>query len=124
VVSAFFQVWAGWCIEAMRCLQTFCLGVSVPPAVATLLFIGPLLLICYIVLPEQDAVLVITAETGNMQGEFNLVWQYLSENKWTLADVKKEFRAQIEMGLKKLPHVSHVSAHLSTRLSDEMLALK
>ena len=109
----------------MRCLQTFCLGVSVPPAVATLLFIGPLLLIRYIVLPEQDTVLVITAETGNMQGEFNLVWQYLSENKWTLADVEKEFRAQIEMGLKKLPHVSHVSAHMGcTRLSDEVLALK
>ena len=30
-----------------------------------------------IVLPEQDAVIAITAETQDMQGELNLVWQYL-----------------------------------------------
>ncbi|MEZ6064253.1 MAG: serine hydrolase [Planctomycetaceae bacterium] len=30
-----------------------------------------------IVLPEQDAVVVITANTGNMQGELNLVWEHL-----------------------------------------------
>jgi CubicO group peptidase (beta-lactamase class C family) len=30
-----------------------------------------------IVLPEKDAVVVITSETTNMQGEFNLVWKYL-----------------------------------------------
>lgn len=30
-----------------------------------------------IVMPEQDAVLAITAETPNMQEEINLVWQYL-----------------------------------------------
>ncbi len=54
----------------------------------------------------------------------NYPGQSILENKWTLADVEKEFRAQIEMGLKKLPHVSHVSAHMGcTRLSDEVLAL-
>src|SRR4030095_11673039 len=30
-----------------------------------------------IVMPEQDAVLAITAETPDMQEEINLVWQYL-----------------------------------------------
>jgi CubicO group peptidase (beta-lactamase class C family) len=30
-----------------------------------------------IVLPEKDAVIVITSETSNMQAEFNLVWKYL-----------------------------------------------
>ncbi|HEY2721528.1 MAG TPA: hypothetical protein VGI82_07375, partial [Chitinophagaceae bacterium] len=38
-----------------------------------------------IVMPEQDAVIAITAETPNMQEEINLVWQYLlpafKENK-------------------------------------------
>lgn len=54
----------------------------------------------------------------------NYPGQSISENKWTLADVEKEFRAQIELGLKKMPRVSHVSAHMGcTRLSDEVLAL-
>lgn len=30
-----------------------------------------------IVLPEKDAVIAITAETSNMQDEFNLIWKYL-----------------------------------------------
>jgi len=30
-----------------------------------------------LVLPEEDAVIVITSETMDMQGELNLVWQYL-----------------------------------------------
>ncbi|MEP6948543.1 MAG: serine hydrolase [Ginsengibacter sp.] len=30
-----------------------------------------------IVMPDQDAVLAVTAETANMQEEINLVWQYL-----------------------------------------------
>lgn len=30
-----------------------------------------------IVLPEKDAVIVITSETGDMQGELNLVWEHL-----------------------------------------------
>ena len=30
-----------------------------------------------IIMPDQDAVLAVTAETSDMQGEINLVWQYL-----------------------------------------------
>lgn len=30
-----------------------------------------------IVMPEQDAVVAITSESSNMQGQMNLVWDYL-----------------------------------------------
>jgi len=30
-----------------------------------------------IVLPDQDAVIIVTAEAPDMQGEFNLIWKYL-----------------------------------------------
>ena len=36
----------------------------------------------------------------------------LTENKWKLEEVEKELRAQIELGLKKIPRVSHISAHM------------
>lgn len=44
-----------------------------------------------IVMPDQDAVLAITAETGDMQEEINLVWQYLlpAMNKEKLPADKK-----------------------------------
>ncbi|HEX5167665.1 MAG TPA: polysaccharide deacetylase family protein [Cyclobacteriaceae bacterium] len=45
----------------------------------------------------------------------------VKENKWTLADVEKEFRAQIELALKKIPRISHVSGHMGcTNLSDSV----
>jgi predicted glycoside hydrolase/deacetylase ChbG (UPF0249 family) len=34
------------------------------------------------------------------------------ENPWKIDDVEREFRAQIELGLKKIPRVSHVSGHM------------
>ncbi|RYY53652.1 MAG: ChbG/HpnK family deacetylase [Chitinophagaceae bacterium] len=50
--------------------------------------------------------------------------QSVKENKWTIADVEKEFRAQIELALKHLPSISHVSAHMGcTRLSPEVAEL-
>jgi len=36
----------------------------------------------------------------------------LQQNDWTLEDVEKEFRAQIELGLKLIPRISHVSGHM------------
>ena len=30
-----------------------------------------------VVMPDQDAVVAITAETGNMQGELNEIWEHL-----------------------------------------------
>lgn len=51
----------------------------------------------------------------------------LSEQKWTIEDVEKEFRAQIELGMKKIPRISHVSAHMgcdSLRVDVKALARK
>jgi chitin disaccharide deacetylase len=36
----------------------------------------------------------------------------ISENHWTLADIEKEFRAQIELALKTIPRISHLSSHM------------
>lgn len=54
----------------------------------------------------------------------NYPGQSLAENAWTLEDVEREFRAQIELALKKIPRVSHLSGHMGcTRLDDEVAAL-
>ncbi len=46
------------------------------------------------------------------------------ENDWKLADVEKEFRAQIELAMKKIPRISHISGHMGcTGLTDEVTAL-
>jgi predicted glycoside hydrolase/deacetylase ChbG (UPF0249 family) len=43
----------------------------------------------------------------------------VTENKWKAADIEKEFRAQIELVQKKLPRVSHLSAHMGcTAIND------
>lgn len=48
----------------------------------------------------------------------------LAQNHWQLSDVEKELRAQIEMALKYLPGVSHLSSHMGcTGLSNETIAL-
>ncbi len=42
----------------------------------------------------------------------------------SLSDIEKEFRAQIEMGLRLIPHASHISGHMgSTFFSSEVRAL-
>ncbi|MFT3935313.1 MAG: polysaccharide deacetylase family protein [Chitinophagaceae bacterium] len=54
----------------------------------------------------------------------NYPGQSIKENQWKLADIEKEFRAQIELALKKIPRISHLSAHMGcTNLSDEVRAL-
>ena len=48
----------------------------------------------------------------------------IKENQWKIADIEKEFRAQIELALKKIPHISHLSAHMGcTSLSEEVTVL-
>jgi hypothetical protein len=48
----------------------------------------------------------------------------IKENKWLIGDVEKEFRAQIEMALKNIPRISHISAHMGcTEISDEVKAM-
>jgi len=43
----------------------------------------------------------------------NYPGQSISENQWKIADIEKEFRAQIEMALKKIPQISHISSHMN-----------
>lgn len=46
------------------------------------------------------------------------------ENNWQLADIEKEFRAQIELALKKIPRISHLSSHMGcTGITEEVKAL-
>jgi predicted glycoside hydrolase/deacetylase ChbG (UPF0249 family) len=48
----------------------------------------------------------------------------LAENKWKLEDIEKEFRAQIELGRKRIPRISHLSYHMGcTGLNGEVRAL-
>jgi len=50
--------------------------------------------------------------------------QSIMENKPELVDVEKEFRAQIEMGLKHLPRISHLSSHMGcSGISEEVREL-
>ena len=50
--------------------------------------------------------------------------QAISENNWKMEDIEKEFRAQIEMALRKIPRISHLSSHMGcTNLSEEVKAL-
>lgn len=54
----------------------------------------------------------------------NYPGQSIKENTWNIADIEKEFRAQIEMALKKIPRISHISAHMGcTELSPEIKAM-
>ncbi len=51
---------------------------------------------------------------------FPMIWpndnfgpdQALKEQSWTLDDIEKEFRAQIEMAVEHLPHVTHLTGHM------------
>ena len=50
--------------------------------------------------------------------------QSIKEHDWTLADVEKEFRAQIELALKLIPNISHISAHMGcTDMTEEVRQL-
>lgn len=47
--------------------------------------------------------------------------QSVMENKWDLKEVEQEFRAQIEMALKSIPQLSHLTGHmLSTGFTKEV----
>jgi chitin disaccharide deacetylase len=62
---------------------------------------------------------------------FPMVWpnknypgQSIRENNWKTADVEKEFRAQIELALKYIPRITHISGHMGcTDLSDSVRML-
>ncbi len=50
--------------------------------------------------------------------------QSVVENKWDISEIEKEFRAQIELGLKNVPQISHLSGHMfSTGFDPEVVKL-
>ncbi len=54
----------------------------------------------------------------------NYPGQSISENHWKIEDIEKEFRAQIELALKKISRISHISSHMGcTGLNDEVRML-
>ena len=51
----------------------------------------------------------------------NYPGQSVKENQWKLEDIEKEFRAQIELVVKKIPRISHISSHMGcTGISDSV----
>src|SRR5690349_5791232 len=54
----------------------------------------------------------------------NYPGQSIAENKWKIEDIERELRAQIEMALKYIPRISHISNHMGFfNLSPEVKAL-
>jgi len=53
----------------------------------------------------------------------NYPGQSVAENHWTIADIEKEFRAQIELALKKVPRISHISSHMGCTDLDRQVTL-
>ncbi len=54
----------------------------------------------------------------------NYPGQALLENHIKLEEVEKEFRSQIEMAIKKITHISHISSHMNcTNMNAEVKAL-
>lgn len=48
----------------------------------------------------------------------------IKDNQWRLEDIEKEFRAQIELALKKIPSITHISGHMGcTHLDERVKAL-
>ena len=54
----------------------------------------------------------------------NYPGQSILENQWRIEDVEKELRAQIEMALKHIPWISHISSHMGcTNLRNDVKEL-
>lgn len=62
---------------------------------------------------------------------FPMIWpnknypqRALLENQWKTADIEKEFRAQIELAMKKIPRITHISGHMGcTNMNDSVKAI-
>ena len=53
----------------------------------------------------------------------NYPGQSIKENHWKIEDVEKEFRAQIELAIKKIPRISHVSSHMGCSDLDKQVSV-
>ena len=47
--------------------------------------------------------------------------QSIKENRWNLTEIENEFRAQIELGLKNVPQISHLSGHMGSIRFDKQV---
>lgn len=61
---------------------------------------------------------------------FPMVWpnknypgKSITEKQWKLEDIEKEFRAQIEMAIKKIPDISHISDHMGCSAINDSVSL-
>ncbi len=62
---------------------------------------------------------------------FPMIWpnknypnKALLQQQWNIGDIEKEWRAQIELGKKNIPRLSHISGHMGcTNISDEVKAV-
>lgn len=72
-----------------------------------------------IVMPEQDAVLAITAEIGNMQGEIDLVWERLipAMKPGVAADAAADEKLRARLAALALPIPSGVASSNAGRIS-------
>lgn len=52
----------------------------------------------------------------------NYPGQSISEHKWNLAEIEQEFRAQIELALRNLPQITHLSSHMGCTTFDKDVA--
>ena len=46
----------------------------------------------------------------------------ITENKWKLEEIEQEFRAQIELALKNIPQLSHISGHMGSTNFDKKVS--
>ena len=68
----------------------------------------------------------LTDEAGNF---FPMVWKNdnfppissIQESNWTIEEIENELRAQIELSLKYVPQISHVSTHMGFNGFDEKI---
>jgi len=49
--------------------------------------------------------------------------QSLKENQWSIAEIEKEFRAQIELVLRNFPNASHITGHMGADSFDSQVLL-
>ncbi len=47
----------------------------------------------------------------------------ITQNKWNLSEIEDEFRAQIELALKNIPLLSHISGHMGSTTFDKQVEI-
>ncbi|HUR12366.1 MAG TPA: ChbG/HpnK family deacetylase, partial [Flavitalea sp.] len=79
-----------------------------------------------LVLPDQDAVIIITSETTDMQGELNLVWKYLLpsfQNQKLPADAKMAQRLKTRINSLALPLAKSATGALESRINGKTFGI-